>query len=206
MYVYKLIINILFLVVTTRNDISKEIEITCKEICENKLKIKDRNYKANGKISIELINMKEEEGIYLKELNIYILKLLNYLYLQPKLTADILYHANNNDVDDNLAPFVCNFFYENFLSPDCIQDNLLYIITIVLQNEIKNLKSTKDFNIFLSNTCAGFLLDELKNKYEIKKYFKRIICKTVEKLEYQYYNVKLNFRIPYNISLEEENK
>ena len=50
--------------------------------------------------------MKEEEGIYLKELNIYILKLLNYLWLQPKLTADILYHANINDIDENLAPFV----------------------------------------------------------------------------------------------------
>ena len=206
MYVYKLIINILFLVVTTRNDISKQIEITCKEICENKLKIKDSSYKYTGKMSVELINMKEEEGIYLKELNIYILKLLNYLWVQPKLTADILYHANNYDIDENLAPFVCNFFYENFLSPDCIQDNLLYIITIVLQKEIMNLKSTKDFNIFLSNSCGGFLLNELKNKYEIKKYFKRIICKTIEKLEYQYYNVKLNFRIPYNISLEEENK
>ena len=150
--------------------------------------------------------MKEEEGIYLKELNIYILKLLNYLWLQPKLTADILYHANINEIDENLAPFVCNFFYENFLSPDCVQDNLLYIITLVLQKEIMNLKSPKSHNIFLANSCAGFLLDELKNKYEFKKYFKRIVCKTIEKLEFQYFNVKLNFRIPYNISLEEENK
>ena len=128
---------ILFLVVKTRDSIEKDIEVNCREIIEAKLKIKERN-ELSQEIKIELINMKDEEGIYLKELNIYIIKFLNYLFLQPKLTANILSWANMKDIKENLAPFVGNYFYENFLSPYYIQDNLLYVITILLQKEIKH--------------------------------------------------------------------
>ena len=117
----------------------KTIEKNCRDVIETKLKIKERNF-TSKETRIELINMKEEEGIYLKELNIYIIKLLNYLYLQPKLTANILSWANMKDMKENLSSFIGNYFYENFLSPYYIQDNLLYVITILLQKEINNLK------------------------------------------------------------------
>ena len=189
---------ILFLVVKTRDSIEKDIEVNCREIIEAKLKIKERN-ELSQEIKIELINMKDEEGIYLKELNIYIIKFLNYLFLQPKLTANILSWANMKDIKENLAPFIGNYFYENFLSPYYIQDNLLYVITILLQKEINNLIKSTDYTKFLEDSCAGFLLNELKNKNELKVYFRRIINKTVEKLEYDYFKIRLIFSIPFRV-------
>ena len=126
----------------------KTIEKNCRDVIETKLKIKERNF-TSKETRIELINMKEEEGIYLKELNIYIIKLLNYLYLQPKLTANILSWANMKDMKENLSSFIGNYFYENFLSPYYIQDNLLYVITILLQKEINNLIKSTNYTKFL---------------------------------------------------------
>ena len=182
--------------IKTRNDIKKNIEKNCTEICNAKLKIKRLAY---NKVNFKLINMREEEGIYLKELNIYIIKLLNFLWEQPKLTADILIHADINDIKDNLAPFIGNFFYDNFLSPYYIQDNLLYVLAIILKNEINNLQNANDYNIFLSNSCAGYIINELKNKNEIKQFFRKILSKTILTLEFDYSSAKLNFSAPFNI-------
>ena len=179
----------------------KTIEKNCRDVIETKLKIKERNF-TSKETRIELINMKEEEGIYLKELNIYIIKLLNYLYLQPKLTANILSWANMKDMKENLSSFIGNYFYENFLSPNYIQDNLLLVITILLQKEINNIIKPTDYNKFLVESCAGFLLSELKNKNELKIYFRRIIKKTVEKLEYDYFKIRLIFQIPYKLIMD----
>ena len=144
--------------------------------------------------------MKEEEGVYLKELNIYIIKLLDYLWVEPKLVANLLLCAKKEDIENNLSPLIGNFFYENIISPDYIQDKLLYVITYLLKNEIMNLNSKTDYGIFLDNTSAGFLINELiKYEYEFKEYFRRIIIKTIEKLEIEYSRMKLNFIIPYKI-------
>ena len=123
--------------------------------------------------------MKEEEGKYLKELNIYIIKLLNYFWQQPILTAELLSLSNIFDLKGNLAPFFSNFFYENYLSTIDIEDNLLFILTILLKKEIMNLKDKNDYNSFLDETCAGIVLSELKLKNDNGKYFRRIINKTI---------------------------
>ena len=135
----------------TRDHMEKTIEKNCRDVIETKLKIKERNF-TSKETRIELINMKEEEGIYLKELNIYIIKLLNYLYLQPKLTANILSWANMKDMKENLSSFIGNYFYENFLSPNYIT---CYNINFSLSS-IKLLASGQffifSFQIFFSNS------------------------------------------------------
>lgn len=193
-------IYFLLLVIKARNKINKNIEENCRNICITKLKIKKKLDKTHKLAEIELINMKEEEGVYLKELNIYIIKLLDYLWVEPKLVANLLLCAKKEDIENNLSPLIGNFFYENIISPDYIQDKLLYVITYLLKNEIMNLNSKTDYGIFLDNTSAGFLINELiKYEYEFKEYFRRIIIKTIEKLEIEYSRMKLNFIIPYKI-------
>ena len=56
----------------------------------------------------ELIDLKNEEGEILKELNIYIIKLMTYLWEQPKLVANLLLTADKNDIKENLAPLISN--------------------------------------------------------------------------------------------------
>ena len=170
------LIYFLLLVIKARNKINKNIEENCRNICITKLKIKKKLDKTHKLAEIELINMKEEEGVYLKELNIYIIKLLDYLWVEPKLVANLLLCAKKEDIENNLSPLIGNFFYENIISPDYIQDKLLYVITYLLKNEIMNLNSKTDYGIFLDNTSAGFLINELiKYEYEFKEYFRRII-------------------------------
>ena len=170
--------------------------MNCEKICENKLKIKDRSSRGHKNFEIELMNMKKEEGIYLKELNIYIIKLLNYFWIQPNLTAELLYRSDITDVKNNLAPFFGNFFYENYLSPYYLNDNLLYVYAFLLKKEIMNLKNINDYDSFLNDSCAGILLGELKDKNELGTYFRKIINPTIEKLEFKYWKANLTFEIP----------
>ena len=143
----------------------------------------------------ELIDIKNEEGEILKELNIYVVKLMTYLWEQPKLIAKIISTADKTDIKEYLAPLIANNFYENILSPNYIEDNLLYVLTLLLQEEINNLKNINDYSIFLKETPCSFLLGELNEKKDIKTFFKMIITKAVEKLESNCSNKDLIFSL-----------
>ena len=152
------------------------------------------------------MNMKKEEGIYLKELNIYIIKLLNYFWLQPNLAAELLQLSDLSDLKNNLAPLFVNFFYENYVSPYYLNDNLLYIYAFLLKKEIMNLNDIKDYDKFLNDSRAGILLGELKYKNEIGTYFRKIINPTIEKLEFKYWKINLSFEIPKDDIKEDKKK
>ena len=163
----------------------KKLEVNKK--IDSLLKQKDYNY--------ELIDLKNEEGELLKELNVYIVKLMTYLWDQPKLIANLLLSAEKNDLKENLAPLIANNFYENILSSDYIEDNLLYILSLLLQKEINDLNNENDFSNFLNETPCGFLLGHLKEKKDVQTFFKMIIIKAVEKLEACCSNKDLHFSI-----------
>ena len=164
---------------------NNKINYECLEIHKKKLEVnkkidsllKQKNY------NYEIIDLKNEAGELLKELNVYIVKLMTYLWDQPKLIANLLLSAKKNDIKENLAPLIANNFYENILSSDYIEDNLLYILSLLLQKEIDDLNSEKDFSNFLNDTPCGFLLGHLKEKKDVQTFFKMIIIKAVEKLE-----------------------
>lgn len=173
------------------------INYECLEIHKKKLEVnkkidsllKQKNY------NYEIIDLKNEEGELLKELNVYIVKLMTYLWDQPKLIANLLLSAEKNDLKENLAPLIANNFYENILSSDYIEDNLLYILSLLLQKEINDLNNENDFSNFLNETPCGFLLGHLKEKKDVQTFFKMIIIKAVEKLEACCSNKDLLFSI-----------
>lgn len=142
----------------------------------------------------ELIDIKNEEGEILKELNIYVIKLMTYLWEEPKLIANIISMADKNDVRENLAPLFGNNFFENILSPNYIEDNLLYVITLLLQKEINNM-NINNYKPFLNETSLSILLEELAEKKDIQKFFNLIISKAVEKLESTYSNKNIIFNL-----------
>ena len=151
-----------------------KVKMEVNNLANSLLKTKTCNYK--------LIDLKNEEGEILKELNIYVIKLMTYLWEEPKLIAKILSNAEINDVKEYLAPLFTNNFYENILSSNCVEDNLLYVITLLLKEEINNLNNN-DYMPFLHDTPLSFLLEELTHKKDIQKFFYHIINKAVEKLE-----------------------
>ena len=51
----------------------------------------------------------------------------------------MLLNANNKDMSEHLSYFFCHNFYENILSPDYIEYNLLYLIALMLKEDINNI-------------------------------------------------------------------
>ena len=76
-----------------------------------------------------------------------------------------------------------NNFYENILSSSFIEDNLMYVITMILTDEIQNIESPKDFDKFLDDTSCGYFLKELNFKMDVKNFYKIIMENLVESLE-----------------------
>ena len=180
-----------------------KIDDECIEIYKKKLEV---NNKINSLLkqksyNNELIDLKNEEGEILKELNIYIVKLMTYLWEQPKLVANLLLTADKNDIKENLAPLISNNFYENILSPNYIEDNLLYVLTLLLQDEINKLNDENNFSDFLNETPFSILLENLKEKKDIQEFFKTIIINAIEKLESNCSNKDLLFNL---IKIEED--
>ena len=138
----------------------------------------------------------EGEGELLRDLNTYIPKLLNYLWEKPKLVAQIIQKADLKDVEEYLAPFFSNNFYENILSSSYIEYNLMYLLTILLDGEIKKLNNINEFSDFLEKSQCGYLLGELRKKNDIQSFFKNIIQDGVENLEINYssLNIILNVK------------
>ena len=95
-----------------------------------------------------------------------------------------------------LAPFFGNNFFQNLLSPYTIEENLLYVISLLLKNEIDKLSSENDLDIFLNNSRCGYLLNELRKKREVITYAKMVVFGLIEKLENNSY-IALNLDIYY---------
>ena len=164
--------------------------------------ISERLYNDNYKYKLlKNDNEGKEELSNLKGLNIYINSLMNQLWEQPKLIYLILSNANIKDVKNNLAYFICNNFYENILNPNYLENNLLFVISLLLKQEINNLKKIKDVSVFLMETTCGFLLEQLKERKDIQLYFKIILQDIIEKTEEIFSSKEIIFDIK---KIEEE--
>jgi hypothetical protein len=87
---------------------------------------------------------------------------MGYLWENPKIVANLLIYSNKEDIKSNIAPLIVNNFYENILSSSYIEDHLLYVIGLVLKDEIdKEIKQKTDYKIFLEDTPCSILLEEL---------------------------------------------
>jgi len=143
---------------------------------------------------LELIDIKDKSNI-LGDLKLYLPHLMNALWENPKIMALILQNADINDVKDYLADFIVNNFYENILSPNFIEENLIYVLTLLLNEEINSLLYIEQHSLFLDDTCSGCLLEELRKKKDIQTFFKNVITESIENLEINFSNYRFNFNI-----------
>ena len=141
-----------------------------------------------------LIDENDEKNI-LDDLKLYLPHLMFSLWENPKIMASILQNADINDVKNYLANFIVNNFYENILSPNFIEENLIYVLTLLLNSEINSLLDAEKHSLFLEGTCSGYLLEELRKKKDIQTFFKNIITESIENLEINYSNFRFNFNI-----------
>ena len=157
-----------------------------------------------------LISKKEDKFKFFGELNLYITDLLKKLWENPKIVSIILSNSDIEDLKNNLADFFMNNFYENILSSKCIENNLLYLISLLLKDEINNLLNKETPEFFLNSTRCGYFLEKLIEKKELKMYFKTILFDVFEKLNNEFSREFLSFEaeiLNENIkNLQHENK
>ena len=133
----------------------------------------------NKLVTYELIDNLEGFGIN----KIFINKFLNGLWKKPEVMFKILNHSEPREIKTNLGPLVIDNFYTNYLSGNYIENNLLYIITLMIDDEIKKLTDIEQVETFLDNTRCGYILEELQKKADIQLFFKNVIIKTIENIE-----------------------
>ena len=178
----------------TKNDIEKE----CRNIYEKKLDVfftLKRFKKSETSDPGKKFDLVENNGQHLKDLNNYIPKLLTYLWKDPKLMSVFLMNADINDIKKSIAYFITNNFYENILSFNYLQENFMYVLSILCKNEISELNSPNDLQIFLENTPCGCLLEQLINKIDIKSYFNNLLKDIMENIELKCSDKKMIFSI-----------
>ena len=146
------------------------------------------------KRKFKLISEYEEHHKYFKDAYTYIPKFFEFLWDDPKVVSKLLINSKKEEVKKNLAPFFVNNFYENILSSVYMEDNLMYLISLLLIEETKGLKK-ENYNKFLEETASGYVLEQLKNKNDVQNYFKTIILSLVEKLETMSSAKKINFNV-----------
>ena len=119
----------------------------------------------------------------LKALNNYIPNLLTYLWENPKLVSILLSNSNIKDIEENLASLIVNNFYENILSSYYIEDNLMYVLTLMLKEEINKLDKNNPESFLNESSPCGYLLSELRRKNDIQYFFKNTILNVIDDLE-----------------------
>ena len=191
---------ILNIVLKSREEIKLRINEECTNLYSKKLEafniIANKDITNSEKYKYTLISNTEEQEQYLGEIYTYVPLLMKTLWENPKTVANLIIKANKTDLKKNIAPFLANNFYENILSSNFIEDQLLYVIGLVLKNEIdEKIKTKADISKFLEDTACGIFLEQLKLKQDVQIYFKTLIYNVVTKLEEKCSSYKINFNI-----------
>lgn len=114
----------------------------------------------------------------------YIPNIFEMLRNNPKLTADLIKHCEINDIKESLANFFVNNFYLNILSNNYIENNLIFLLVLLLKDEINNIKNIEYFYDFLDNdSIVGYFMTELRKKYDIKSFFKTLVLNIISEME-----------------------
>ena len=186
---YNINYNIIFFNIDNKEykENQNKVLIKCKEI--NNLKIEvdniitDRlgiNYNKYELISEE--NKLDEEFGQL----IYVIEpFLKSIWKSPKSIATILLKSDKNDIK-TLAHLITHNIYDNIFSSNNKEEQLIYIIYILLQEEINNLNDTNSYNnlsSFLKETPCRTILEEFYKKKEIQSFFKNILNDIIKEME-----------------------
>lgn len=161
-------------------NIQSIIETQYIEIINNKIKIDNmlsERLKNESNVTYKLISENKELSQNLKDLFFYTPVFLKEIWQKPKSISTILLKADKNDLKNNLAPFCVHNLYGDISSLNHCDQQLIYIISLLLKNEIESLNNIN--SPFLDNTCCGIILNELGQKKEVQFFFKNILMEII---------------------------
>ena len=137
----------------------------------------------------------EEQDEFLAGMSGYISRILNLIWENPEISFSIIKNSEIKELKEYLSPFFGDNLYENILSYNSIENNLIYLLTLLLEDEINELNNLNEYDNFLVNSPCGYLLEELRIKKDIQIYSKTILLDVIEKLENNYSSLNITFEI-----------
>ena len=131
----------------------------------------------------KLIINKKEQNKEFGELCLFIPLFMRNLWENPESLATILSNLKKDD-SKNIANLIAHNFYNNIFSSNHNEEQLIYLITLLLKEEIKKLKS-EEINVsqFLNGTSIEFILKEFKQKKDVLSFFKENLAEIIKFIE-----------------------
>ena len=136
----------------------------------------------------QLITKEADISKSLEGLLVYIKNFMDDLWNNPKSIFQIISKGNKNHAKD-LSHFIVHNFYDNIFSSNKKEDQLIYIISLLLKNEIANLNNdnpSQSRNGFLNDTPTEYIVKELIYKKDVQIFFKECLVKVLKKIENNY--------------------
>ena len=138
----------------------------------------------NKYITNKLITDISEFNKAFGSIGIYIPSFLRELWEKPKSISTLLLNAEKTDIKNNIVNFIVHNLYDNISSLHNKDEQLIYIISLLLKQEINSLNNINA--PFLDDSCCGIILKEFGRKKEVKFFFKKILLEIIKKLENDY--------------------
>ena len=109
-----------------------------------------------------------------------IYKMMFYFRESNELLLKLINHCPKENFEQ-LANFLCNYFYVNIFSSSFLNENLLTLIYILLEKEVDKINNITSFVSFLDPTqiFVAQLLRCLSRKDEVKAYLEKILKKSL---------------------------
>ena len=154
----------------------------CSEIYQKKLEINSALF---SRISQSEKNFILKNGLSdFKVMSTFIPIIFEILWENPKITADLIKNCDIADIRGTLANLFVNNFYENILSNNYIENNLMFLLTLLIKDEINDLKNSETFETFLNiDSKVGYFMNELRKKNDVKCIFKNSILNIISDFE-----------------------
>ena len=130
-----------------------------------------------------LISDKKQQNKEFGDLCRFIPFFIRYFWDNPESIYIILSKLNLEE-SKTIAKFVAHNLYDKLFSSSNNEEQLIYIISLLLKDEINSLKNEEiEYNKFLHNSPCDNILKQLIHKKEVLYYFKETLVEIVKKVE-----------------------
>ena len=168
-----------------RDNLLKKIEKNCYEYFQRRMSIQEiydhgtqsltNNDKKTKKITYVVSEKPQNE---LPQCFDPLYKLMFYFRESNELTLKLINKCPKENLDQ-LANFICNYFYVNIFSSTFLNENLLTLIYLLLEKEVDKLNNENSVASFL-DPSVSFIANTLRclsRKDEVKTYLEKILKK-----------------------------
>lgn len=149
-----------------------------KETCDFNSRLLGISHAINPNNAVLVENTEKELLEVFDPVNKFLFQFRN----NEKLIIKLIERVTKSEEIDDLVNLLCHFFYENILTQNSEQEEILHICYLLLEKEIENL-NTPSVASFLDRSFIGRFLKSFTRRQDIKSYLSMILGDLILKME-----------------------